>query len=165
MSEKKPFTGGKFLLWVLGFFAVVISVNIVMAYFALGTFSGVVTDDAYSKGRDYNQTLEAAKEQAKLGWQAQFQATSLSESEYALSVTLADKDGVPLDDLTVSLELRRPARQDLDQTVSLARVGAGEYRGVVSLPLQGRWLVHITAQRGETTFLLNDEFMTAVSSQ
>ena len=62
---------GKHVLFaMLSFFGVILVVNGVFTYFALSTFTGVSTDDAYRRGRAYNQTIEAAMEdQALLLWQ------------------------------------------------------------------------------------------------
>ena len=54
------FTGRKFLITIVTFFTVVIGANVIMATFALSEFDGVVEEDAYRKGRDYNDQLAAA---------------------------------------------------------------------------------------------------------
>jgi len=57
--------------WVFfAMFAVIIAVNGVMVAFAFGTWTGLETDGAYEKGLSYNDTLEAARRQAALGWRS-----------------------------------------------------------------------------------------------
>ena len=67
-KNTRQFTGKHFLIFIVSFFVVIIAANGMMAYFAIDTFSGLETDDAYRKGRDYNRTLELAQKQAELGW-------------------------------------------------------------------------------------------------
>src|SRR3546814_19061021 len=52
----------------IAFFGVVISVNIVMASFALSTFGGTVVDNSYVASQHYNEWLARADAQDRLGW-------------------------------------------------------------------------------------------------
>jgi nitrogen fixation protein FixH len=56
-------------IFVAGMLVVVV-VNAVMITYAIGTFPGLQTEDAYRKGLAYNRTLAAAREQEERGWQA-----------------------------------------------------------------------------------------------
>ena len=68
--EAKGFrlTGWHVLAMVVGFFAIVMTVDICMATMAVRTFSGEVADDPYEAGRLYNRTLAERRVQAALGW-------------------------------------------------------------------------------------------------
>ncbi|HEX7776770.1 MAG TPA: FixH family protein, partial [Parvibaculum sp.] len=50
-------TGRRFLFVLLASFALVFGVNGILIYKALSTFDGIEVDDAYQRGRAYNQTL------------------------------------------------------------------------------------------------------------
>ena len=50
-----------------------IAVNGVFTYFALESFGGLETEQAYLKGLDYNRTLEAAAAQRERGWQVELE--------------------------------------------------------------------------------------------
>src|SRR3546814_12783326 len=52
----------------IAFFGVVISVNIVMASFALSTFGGTVVVNSYVASQHYNEWLARADAQDRLGW-------------------------------------------------------------------------------------------------
>ncbi|MBP6380449.1 MAG: FixH family protein, partial [Sphingorhabdus sp.] len=70
MSEArtKPFTGYHMAAILIGFFGIVIAVNIYMAKVAVGTFGGTVVDNSYVASQNYNEWLAEADRQSKLGW-------------------------------------------------------------------------------------------------
>src|SRR3546814_2709482 len=53
---------------LIAFFGVVISINMVMASFALSTFGGTVVDNSYVASQHYNKWLARADAQDRLGW-------------------------------------------------------------------------------------------------
>src|SRR3546814_19975371 len=66
--ERKPFTGRHAAMILIAFFGVVISINMVMASFALSTFGGTVVDNSYVASQHYNKWLARADAQDRLGW-------------------------------------------------------------------------------------------------
>ncbi|MBL4602812.1 MAG: FixH family protein, partial [Emcibacteraceae bacterium] len=46
-SNVKPYTGKRILAWFVGFFLVVFLANGIMTYFALSTWTGLETENAY----------------------------------------------------------------------------------------------------------------------
>lgn len=46
-----------------------IFINMAFIYLSKQSHSGIVTDNAYQKGLDYNRVLELNEKQQKLGWQ------------------------------------------------------------------------------------------------
>src|SRR3546814_12110259 len=67
--ERKPFTGRHAAMILIAFFGVVISINMVMASFALSTFGGTVVDNSYVASQHYNKRLERADAQDRPGWE------------------------------------------------------------------------------------------------
>ena len=145
---------------------VVIAVNIVMITYAIGTFPGLETEDAYQKGLAYNQTLAAARVQEARGWHIDVRYAPRIETvapaeeavgaptahEGELVVTVVDKAGKPLYGLDVTAALIRPTRAGFDTSVALQPRAAGEYRGEATLPLAGQWDVRVSARRGDEDF-------------
>lgn len=173
-TPARPFTGRHMLMAFLGFFGVIIAVNMVMAWLAVTTFSGTVTDDAYIKGRAYNRTLEAARAQNALGWTVALDARPAGVEgtmnagamdlaadggrQTLLTARFVDRSGQPVNLLDVTATLKRPARKDLDHSITLKAIGGGLYRAGVVLPLAGRWQVDLTALGdGDTVFLERHE--------
>src|SRR3546814_19411645 len=60
---RRPFTGRHAAMILIAFFGVVISVNIVMASFALSTFGGTVVDNSYVASQHSNEWLATADAQ------------------------------------------------------------------------------------------------------
>ena len=67
---------GRQVLWILvAAFGVVFAVNGMMAWLAEKSFPGLVSNDAYREGLEYNRTIAARQAQAALGWQADVEVT------------------------------------------------------------------------------------------
>jgi nitrogen fixation protein FixH len=139
--------------------ALVIAVNIALAIYAVGTFPGLETDDAYRKGLEYNETLAAARAQEALGWSVDVryaprpaEAAAEGRREGELVVTFLDKTGQPLRDLQVEAAMVRPTRAGLDMRIKLEPRGLGEYRAEAALPLAGQWDIRVLARRAHENF-------------
>ena len=143
--------GKHVLLAMLGFFAVIFVVNGVFTYFALSTFTGVSANDAYRRGRDYNQTIEAAERQKELGWNVQVEHRFVADGAFELSIRPRDKDGALMTGLVIEARMARPTQADLDRTISVRETEAGLYRGSVDLPSKGLWDLELRAGRGSGT--------------
>lgn len=148
-NKGRPLTGKKVLVWFLGFFLVILGANITMSWFAVTTFSGIETDDAYAKGRDFNDEIARAREQRNLGWTVTVGSRSLSKDETFLSLTIADKDGIPLEALDVTGLLVRRVRKGFDQTLTFAPIEKGTWVVAVQLPLTGQWQLRALVRDAE----------------
>jgi nitrogen fixation protein FixH len=131
-------------IFVAGFVLVML-VNFTMAYFATSTFSGLSNDHAYEAGLAYNQTLAAARAQEEMGWTVR--STVDPEANHGAHITLTyhDRDGKPVEDLTVKASLVRPTAKGHDREVLLARVGPGTYATLQEMPLAGIWDMTVNA--------------------
>lgn len=140
---------------------VVIAVNVVLVMYAIGTFPGLDTEDAYQKGIAYNETLAASRAQEARGWRVnvQFSPKPAMSPDAAgavhrgeLVVTLLDNAGEPLRGLDVTAALVRPTNSGFDTKLALEPQGLGEYRAEAALPLPGQWDVRVSARHGEDSF-------------
>lgn len=152
MAGQKQITGRQVLFMMLGFFAAIIAVNGIFTYFAVASFSGLETEQAYLKGLDYNRILVAAEEQRKRGWQVALREGPEEAGEgegrlHRFDLHYLSPEGDPLEGLAVLLELRRPGSQNRDRRVSLADMGKGRYGALVELPAQGQWKLRAEARR------------------
>ena len=64
---QKPFTGRKMLIWTLGFFGVIIAVNLALLTFALRTHTGLVAPNSYVASQNFNRKAAEARAQAARG--------------------------------------------------------------------------------------------------
>lgn len=138
-NKGRPLTGKKVLVWFLGFFFVILGANLTMSWFAVTTFSGIETEDAYAKGRDFNDEIARVEEQRNLGWTITVASRSLSKDETFLSLTITDKHGVPLEALDVTGLLVRRVQKGVDQALTFAPTGKGTWVAAAKLPLSGQW--------------------------
>lgn len=145
-------------------FLVVLSANMVMLYFATSTFSGLSTQHAYVEGLAYNEKVAQEEAQEALGWTWSADLVDVeSDGEgrrAVLRLSGQDSDGRPLDGAAITADIKRPAEQGFDQTVTFVPVGAGTYEVALVLPKPGQWQVLFTARRGEDTFQMRRRLRT-----
>lgn len=140
----------KLIPWIfVGGFAIVIAVNGALIYFANSTFSGLETEHAYETGLHYNQSLEAAAAQEKLGWRGDIALSAEADGKRELTVLFADRLERPIDGLAVEAHLLRPANAGMDLNLTLAGKGNGRYTADVTLPAPGQWDIRIVARDAE----------------
>lgn len=140
-----PFTGRHAAMIIVAFFAVVVSVNLVMARLASQTFGGVVVENSYVASQQYNRWLNEAAREKALGWTL----VSRRGDDSRLAVTLA---GAPAD-AAISAEARHPLGRKPGFALTFAADGGGRFVSRQVLP-EGRWIVRYTvaaqAQRFRT---------------
>ncbi|WP_308911595.1 FixH family protein [Pseudokordiimonas caeni] len=158
-QEKGRFTGRHALIAILAFFGVVFFANGMMVFEAIDSFSGLETDEAYKRGRDYNREIESAKTQAALGWRLGL-STVGGPGQVKIAVRLRDKADDPVFFREGKVLVRRPARQDLDEIITLQPTGEGRYEGVAKMPLEGCWRLRTEFERdGQVVFRQDDAVM------
>ncbi len=149
----RPLTGRMVLMIILGFFAVVLTVNFIMATYAAKTFSGLDAVDPYDSGLAYNQEIAAAKVQAELGW-----TVELTRADDAgvtqITVNVKDKTGKPVGGLDASLAFHFPATRKFDRTAPATPIAEGVYSGSAELR-PGRWEVELSLNRGGKRMFLS----------
>lgn len=130
------------------FFAVVVVVNVAYIYISKKTWRGVVSEDAYQKGLDYNVTLEQVKKQTALGWQVNIDYKRKTPNLGILGVRVFDKNYAPIRDAVVYVNFRRPTQEGFDFAVGLESSNDGFYKKEITFPLLGQWEAGIIAEKG-----------------
>ena len=120
-------------------FVVVIGANIVMATFAISSWSGLTTDDAYREGLAYNKQLDAVRDQQALGWRVALDVTKAADGGTAIAVRLRDRFGGDISDAGITATLVRPTHEGADIEARLQPRGDGRYGARIKLPLLGQW--------------------------
>lgn len=144
----KELTGRHVLYMILGFFGVVLLANVVFVYLAVDTFTGLATEGAYVKGLSYNDVLAEAEAQDALGWRVDVERQALGPRRWQLTAAFRDREGGPIEDLSVQLEVRRPTQAGYDALLDLAPLGGGRYGVEHEFPLVGQWDLRIVAFEG-----------------
>lgn len=150
----RPITGKHVLFGLFGFFGVMLIANGIFVYYALGTFNGFETANAYRKGLTYNSRIAADAAQAARGWQAQARHDAASG---AVIVEVRDRRGAGLAGLALSGEIRRPVTDKDDRTILFEETSPARYAAPVRLAA-GQWVLAVTIRepgsRGEPVFRL-----------
>lgn len=142
----RPITGWHVLIAVVLFFGVVIGVDTLFIVKAYGTFSGQVASNPYEAGLAFNKTLAQRRREAVLGWTA---AVEIPTSD-AVVVRVVDKAGAPLDHLSLTGVLERPATETGRQSLDFKPLGDGRYRAKARL--DGAWDLRAAARDSRNLF-------------
>lgn len=145
LPAPKPEQGlaGRHVLWaMIVFFATIFAVNGVLLYKALSTHSGLVAQEPYRKGLQYNERVAADERQRALGWT---EAVDL-ETTGALSVKLTNSLGGPVTDLALRGFVGRPSTTRHDIAVTLKETAPGVYSAAVGALETGAWMLSVEAR-------------------
>ncbi|WP_404366674.1 FixH family protein [Sphingomonas sp. MMS24-J45] len=135
----RSFTGTHMLLLMIGFFGLIIAVNVTMARLAVGTFGGEVVENSYVASQRFNGWLAAARAQDRLGWHV----VPAIDGGGRLRIVATGADGVMIKG-SMAVTARHPLGRLPDQHVRMLPVAEGY---VADRPLpKGRWLLRIDLQ-------------------
>lgn len=135
-----------FPLAVILCMAVVVAVNAGMIYAALHTFPGAAGDDeSFALSNHYDTVLEQQQSEATLGWVI----TAETDDTGRVVVTLANREGVPLRDATLTVSAERPLGAPQTRELRLQSVGHGHYVADTPLPQPGQWQLTLSASTAD----------------
>jgi nitrogen fixation protein FixH len=143
-----------FLAW-LGLVAVFLLVNIGFIITSVFTMPGLVAEDYYEQGRQYERNaLKLMAARNKLQWQAKLEipATLTSQENGVYRFSAVDARGIPIIDADAQLLAYRPADAAADFTTPLNQIAPGLYQAELSLPLPGLWELHVRVRQNEDVF-------------
>ncbi len=132
----KPLTGKKVLGIAIAAFLVVLTPNLLMAWYAVTTFSGLIVPNSYVASQQFNERTRA---QQALGW-----TMALERERDAIHVAFTDEAGNTVRPAALTVTVGRPTTDALDEALDLMPTGAG-FIGRIDLD-PGRWLVLVTAE-------------------
>lgn len=143
--DRRPastFTGWHMLAVTVGFFTVVIAVNVTMAVFATSSWTGLVVKSSYVASQEYNGVLRDARAQAARGW-----TSELDYGNGRLRFALHTRAGKALAGASVAATASRPVGTEQDATATLTESRPGIYEQAIALA-PGEWNVEIRAVTG-----------------
>lgn len=147
-ATERQLTGRHVLIMIVLFFAVIISVNMVMMTLAIRTMPGVEIKSSYESSQRFNSELDAIVAQDQRGWQVEI-ATGDSHTGKPLRVSVRDQAGEPISGLIGHATLKRPTDKRLDQTVTLSDIGGGRYEAASPALAAGQWDLVVEFMRGQ----------------
>ncbi len=144
-------TGRHVLLGMIAFFGVVFAVNGVFLYQALSTHTGIVANEPYRKGLEYNQRIEADERQQALGWTVDL---AVPDRAGEVRAVMVDSSKRPVTGLRLVGRVGRPSTSDRDHALEFKEASAGSYVAPVAALEEGAWIVELQASElksdGET---------------
>lgn len=138
---KRELTGKHVLMIFVGAFSVIISVNLVLAYSAVSTFSGMVVDNSYVASQQFDERKAA---QESLGW-----TVAADHTGGLLILRITDEDGVPVAVADLDATVGRATHVQDDQTPDFQFDG-NAYVAPVALD-DGNWNILMTARAQDGT--------------
>lgn len=137
---KRPFTGWHMAAIMISFFAVIIAVNLTLAFFARSSWTGLVVANSYVASQNFNRDADTARQQQKVGWRMKLKVNRVSAQ-----VSMFDRQNQPLAGLNMRAVLQRPTDEAGDHDLKLRDLGAGIY--AVQTPIgRGVWVADVTAE-------------------
>jgi nitrogen fixation protein FixH len=143
----KPLTGRRVLVWLGGFFGLIVATNAIFITEAVKTFRGEDEQKPYLQGVQYNNTLAHRAEQARLGWRASIDAHRLPAGQVEIQVELRHRDGSPETGARLAGELRHPADENRDRALQFSEIASGIYQATVQAA-PGNWDVLVSNAQG-----------------
>lgn len=137
--RQEGLSGRDVLGLLLGFFGLVLVVNVYFIYSALATNTGVVAVEPYRKGLAYNERIAASERQDRLGWRAD----AAVAPDGHVTVTMRDAVGKPVDGRRVLVAIGRPATERFDRKLALNETGPGNYSVLTDPLAAGAWIAEV----------------------
>lgn len=137
---RSTFTGRHMAAIMIGFFAVVVAVNLGMARVAGSTFGGVVVENSYVASQNYNRWLAEAAAEKALGWQL----VAERRADDRISVAVSGPSGAA----RLTGVARHPLGTMPDRRLGFSPAGGGIFVSDEVLP-EGRWIVRFDLRSGD----------------
>ncbi|MFZ1470760.1 MAG: FixH family protein [Paracoccaceae bacterium] len=137
----KEITGRHVLIFTVGAFAVIIGVNLLLAYKAVSTFPGLEVDNSYVASQEFDARREA---QNALGWTVDHRY-----EDGLVKLAITDQAGVAVELAKIDVLIGRPTESRDDMWPEFTLV-AGVYEARADLT-KGRWIVKLTATAQDGT--------------
>lgn len=137
------FTGRKMLAITLGFFGVIIAVNVLLAWKAVSTFPGLEVQNGYVASQTWDAEMAAQK---ALGWTL---AASYDRGTGQMELLFTDRDGQPAPARDLAVLVGRPTETRQDQAPVFVHEGSA-FRAPVALG-PGKWMLLVEATAPDGT--------------
>lgn len=138
---------------IAGAFVIVILVNGAMGYFAVHSFTGLVTEHPFELGNGYNAVLADGEAQDALGWHGSVRFIPNGTGKGIIEIAMNDAAGQPLTGLAMRAELVRPVEDLPAIPLTPAPGESGQYVAPVELSRLGQWEVRVRSERGKDSFV------------
>ena len=141
--------------WVIGWLAIlllVIMVNVAFIVTAFVTNPGLVEEDYYEKGQDFERTMRTRREdRERLGWQIDLKTSDqiVANKTTTIHVDLKNRDGQLISADRVTLRSYRPSDVTADFSQPMENLAPGRFVTSIKFPLKGVWDISAVVRSGE----------------
>ena len=142
LTSENVITGRHVLFAVVAFFGVIFAINGVFLYHALSTYTGVVSQQPYRKGLDYNRRIEAGKAQEATGWSDK---VSLNTDTGLIELAILDRTKAPVPGLVIKGSIGRPSTDKSDIPFTAQQSASKLYTAQIGSLASGTWIVDAEA--------------------
>lgn len=143
--------------WVIAWVAMVViffSMNMIMIFMAADNNPGLVVDNFYERGQDYEKNM--LKRRARNpGWNMQLELPNLIEQvnqPVTCRLTVHDKSGQPVTPESVTFYAYRPSDAGQDFSIPMGQIKPGVYEAEIRFPLLGAWDTLVSVKQGEDEY-------------
>jgi nitrogen fixation protein FixH len=143
-KSPRPYTGWHMFGLALGFFGVIIAVNVFMAWKAIQTFPGLEVKSSYAESQSFDKVRAA---QVALGWKV---SPGYDKAHDQIRLSFLDRDGKPVVLKDLAVLVGRPTETTEDRRPVMMVAADGAYVADEKLPL-GKWMVQIQAHAQDGT--------------
>ena len=143
-------------LWpiaIAGVLALTVGANVAVFIAARDPHAAAIEPDYYRKGVAWDSTMAEQRRSDALGWHVDADLLDASRAGARLRVTLADRDGRPVDGARVRVEAIHNLQADERVRAEIGGGGQGVYEAVLPLRLAGMWELRLEATRGNEHFV------------
>ncbi len=139
----REITGKHVLVFTVSAFAVIIGVNVLMAYKAVSTFPGLEVKNSYVASQTFDAERDA---QLALGWALD---PTYDPAAKQLQLVFTDKDGLPVTLNQLAVLVGRTTSAGFDTRPEFSRQ-AGAYVAAADLA-PGKWMMQVEARADDGT--------------
>lgn len=152
VKRNSPWRSPWVLFWI-GLLVVFVAVNLVMISLSRSVNPGLVVDDYYERGQDYEKNM-LKRLSREHGWSTKIKVPKGLEPEKGstFSISISDKDGKPVSPDGVMFYAYRPSDAKQDFSLPMQAVTPGAYSAEVSFPIKGAWDLLFSVKSGEDEF-------------
>lgn len=137
-TKRRRFTGYHMILVMVAFFGTIITVNMIMAWHATHSWTGLVVKNSYVASQHFNEVTAQKQAQIAMGWQS-----SVTYENDRMVLQIADKNNAKIDNAIVTAAVGRPAHEQLDRILQFAETTPGTYAVDETLE-PGQWQADFT---------------------
>lgn len=148
-TNKTPAWKSPWLIGWMGLVLTVLAVNLVMVYLAIETNPGLVVEDYYDRGQDYEKTM-FSKRANDPGWHMKVDLPEVLVAGEHIPVhfSVVDKSGVPVVADSAIFYAYRPSDVTRDFSQAMQQEATGLYSTKAQFRLKGVWDIMLAVTQG-----------------